>query len=271
MVSVVKFFGYGYEMGGLGNGLFQIATGLSLAKKNQDEFVLSDEPEWIYNNYLNEPIKILNGRKWKYDFTQQGFHYTPIPYQKDMRINGYFQSEKYFKECEKHIKEKLRLKKEHEGMLNEKYKSLAGDSKTCSVHVRRGDYVTMDSHRLLKKEYHIEAIKQIKYANKDTKFLFFSDDIEWCKENFNDDNYIFIDGNDNAHQGQGDDILDIYLMKLCHDNIICNSSFSWWGAWLNDNSRKIVISPQKWFGSGSSSLGGHMNDVIPESWTQLIY
>ena len=86
----------------------------------------------------------------------------------------------------------------------------------------------------------------------------FSDDIPWCKENLIFDNIIFIEGNK--------DYEDLWLMSLCEHNIIANSSFSWWGAWLNENKNKKVVSPLNWFGQQSNT---NQSDIVPESWIKI--
>jgi hypothetical protein len=78
------------------------------------------------------------------------------------------------------------------------------------------------------------------------RFLIFSDDIEWCKKNFNSDDFYFVEGNK--------DIEDLFLMTLCKNHIISNSSFSWWGSWLCENDKKIIIAPNRWFSEESSTI-----------------
>ena len=86
----------------------------------------------------------------------------------------------------------------------------------------------------------------------------FSDDINWCKTNLKFKNMVFVEGND--------DVEDLWLMSLCDHNIIANSSFSWWGAWLNINPNKKVISPKRWFGEQTNLSS---DDIIPVSWTKI--
>ena len=89
-------------------------------------------------------------------------------------------------------------------------------------------------------------------------FLVFSDDIEWCKNNITGDNIVYIDSEI--------DYIDLYLMARCDNNIIANSSFSWWGAWLNKNENKKVVAPTLWFGQ---VVGEDTNDIIPENWIKI--
>lgn len=124
------------------------------------------------------------------------------------------------------------------------------------MHIRRGDYLVSPGHYInLDVEYYKNALK---YIDNPGSILIFSDDISWCKDNFKGDKYIFIENEK--------DYIDIYLMSLCNNNIIANSTFSWWGAWLNTNPNKIVISPNKWFGPAKGKR--HLNDLIPKNWIQ---
>jgi hypothetical protein len=138
--------------------------------------------------------------------------------------------------------------------LTEKYSDILFEN-TCSIHVRRGNYVErQDFHPLQSIDYYKQAISII---GENTLFLIFSDDIEWCESNLDFiKNKIFISGNL--------DYQDLYLMSMCNHNIIANSSFSWWGAWLNNHKDKKIIYPSLWFNNGpdSSEIGG-------ENWIKI--
>ena len=126
------------------------------------------------------------------------------------------------------------------------------DKPITSVHVRRGDYINLSNfHTICDIQYFKTAIDIIG----DSYFVFVSDDMEWVKQTFNDNGYIFPAFND--------ELLDLTLMTLCDNNIISNSSFSWWGAYLNKTDNKRIIAPKKWFGpSGPKDT----QDLIPEGW-----
>ena len=127
---------------------------------------------------------------------------------------------------------------------------------TCSIHVRRGDYLNSPNHHPTQNmNYYMRAIKEMP---KDSVFLIFSDDIKWCKENFPNlpEKFIFVEGNK--------DYEDLHLMTHCKNNIIANSTFSWWGAWLNSNSDKIVVAPKKWFGPALKN--NDTKDLYCEGW-----
>ena len=167
---------------------------------------------------------------------------------------GYFQSEKYFKHNRDKILELFKPQEKINKFLLKKYSNLINNEKHVSVHIRRGDYLKFsDYHTNLNKDYYYKAMN---YFKDEYKFIFFSDDIEWCKETFTNKNNIFIE--------KQDDILDLYLMSKIKNNIIANSSFSWWAAWLNENENKKVIAPSTWFGFKN----GHLDkkDLLPKEW-----
>jgi hypothetical protein len=238
-------------MGGLGNQLFQIATTIGLGLRNNDKFVFD-----ISNHKIGlqgfDAIKYKNNIysklvDYKFDpivtFNEVGHYYSPIPYQHDMKIVGYFQSEKYFSDFRSDIINIFKPTEEIKNYITDKYGWLF-NIKTCSLHVRHGDYMLLPSHHPpLQVKYYLDAIKNF---DNNTKFLIFSDDIEWCKTVFLGDRFIFIE-NEN-------DYIDLYLMSMCNNNITANSSFSWWGSWLNTNPDKIVIAPSKWFGLSNQHL-----------------
>jgi hypothetical protein len=138
------------------------------------------------------------------------------------------------------------IDEETKEMLLQKYGDIL-NLETCSLHVRRGNYVERQQyHPLQTVEYYTKSIETI---GKDKHYLIFSDDIQWCKENLSFiENKTFVEGNK--------DYEDLYLMSFCKDNIIANSSFSWWGAWLNKNNNKRVIYPSVWFGNNGQITDG---------------
>jgi hypothetical protein len=157
-----------------------------------------------------------------------------------MNINGYFQSEKYFKHCEDDIRELFSLDKDKENFLRNRWKDIL-KSGTVSIHVRRGDYLNNQSfHPCSPMKYFEKSLEYISLFNKVDNVLIFSDDISWCKENFIGKIYNFVENQN--------EVEDMFLMSYCDNNIITNSSFSWWGSWLNKDSNKIVCAPHRWFG-----------------------
>jgi hypothetical protein len=123
-------------------------------------------------------------------------------------------------------------------LINKKYPNVNFEN-SCSLHVRRGDYLKYPNiHPTCDVSYYEKSISLVDSEN----ILIFSDDINWCKNNLliKNKNIFFIEGNQ--------DYIDLWLMSLCKNNIMANSTFSWWGAWLNKNKNKLVIGPKKWFG-----------------------
>jgi hypothetical protein len=175
---------------------------------------------------------------------------------KNVKINGYFQSEKYFINYKKEIKDLFKIDDETNFFLLKKYSNIISLD-TCSIHVRRGDYLKFPNiHPTQNIEYYNKAVG---YIGENKHYLIFSDDIEWCKNNLNFiKNKTFIFGNS--------DFQDLYLMSLCKNNIIANSTFSWWGAWLNNYKNKVVVAPELWFGN---EVNYNTYDLIPNNWIKL--
>lgn len=259
--------------GGLGNILFQIAAAKSLSVDNNVEFSVTNLDEQIkllnndnhYNPLLTHAEEyrlilpnILNKKPDKnilmisYPFE---YHNIQLPKQ-DVLIDGFFQSEKYFLHNRKEIIEFLSPPDFIKETIKTKY-SFINDTRTSSIHVRRGDYLRhVEYHPTQTLEYYKKSIEILK--DKTDLFVVFSDDIDWCKESLKLDNIIYIENEK--------DYIELYLMSMCNNNVIANSSFSWWGAWLNQNENKIVISPTKWFGPKITSSS---KDIIPDSWVKI--
>jgi len=233
-------------MGGLGNYMFQIAVGYSKSIELNKEFYIDlnsiNQVHKPIDNYLNNVLRKIKFNSYSecdQIYYEPYFHFSEIPnFSIPTKLYGYFQSEKYFIKHRKNILELFDCPLELKEKLYKKYIDLNNDN-TCSIHVRRGDYTSLQEHHPLQSiEYYEKSISKIGDQN---LYLIFSDDIEWCKKNLKFiKNKIFCEENE--------DYEDLYLMSFCKDNINANSSFSWWGSWLNTNNYKKVIFPQKWFG-----------------------
>jgi hypothetical protein len=224
--------------GGLGNQMFQIAAACSLAWGNNDvaafyfgnKVVKQGNSAYLYrDNILSKVNELPHVWVTGNMFTQDGNGYRTIPYVKDMMLRGYFQSEKYFKENKTEILHLFINQK----LIRELFKRYDFRD-TVSIHVRRGDYLGESDCRALPLGYYERALSIFDAK----KILVFSDDMDWCRENLEDSRMIFITGNP--------DWMDLYLMSLCKDNIIANSSFSWWASYLNLNKKKRIIAPAQW-------------------------
>ena len=218
------------NMGRLGNQLFQIASTIGSAKNNNEDYYF---PEWYYNKFFKN--KIPSAKYFPENiFQEKTFYYSEIKI-KNSDLSGYFQSEKYWENHRDLIIEQFEFIEEL--IDEEKWNKIEKD---CSIHVRRTDYIQkQEYHPLQKIRYYQESIDLMKKENCNN-FLIFSDDINWCKNNFIGEEFIFVEGQT--------EIQDLCLMSRCKNNIIANSSFSWWAAYLNKNKQKIIISPLEWFG-----------------------
>ncbi len=230
----------------IGNTAFQIAAAIGVSRLNGDEIVLVPKT-WEYKKYFKHEFKEYAGEKIQYIHKDPGFHFTQIHYQPDMAIDGYFQSHKYFEHCEQKICEMFEVtdavKDLCRNTINSMNRFRSDGNLIVAIHVRRGDYLRLPKHHpVLTMDYYNTAIDIVKLKTRaPCKFFVFSDDPQWCKDNFVGNDFVIMSGNI--------DIQDLFLMSLCDHFIIANSSFSWWGHWLSKNVDKICIAPKKWFGS----------------------
>lgn len=280
--------------GGLGNQLFQYALGRNLAILTQTELkldtLLLDKPHaWTNRKYGLQEFNIqavkatqleINKMRGKGDFLpprfrsffggkssnyfkEPHFHfYQPVlSLQNGVYLEGYWQSEKYFADITDLIREDLTPV----FSFSNRFTTLKSSIKQCvsvSVHIRRGDYTTTSkANRYLKTcevYYYQKAVEYLTKRISNPIFFVFSDDIEWTKAHihFNFPTQ-YVEGN-SAQE-------DLLLMAHCQHHIIANSTFSWWGAWLNPLHDKIVIAPKRWF----STERFDTKDLLPQSWIQL--
>lgn len=175
---------------------------------------------------------------------------------------GYWQSEKYFS----YIKEDIR----HAFVFSVIDKSLYQYAKeirtmnAVSIHIRRGDYLIGNNQEIFGDictiEYYKAAVSYMEEIVHEPKFYIFSNDMHWVRENIHVPNAKYVE---ESLFDRYEDWYDMYLMSVCKHNIIANSSFSWWGAWLNVNMKKIVIAPRRWFN------GCEAPDICPSEWVRL--
>lgn len=277
MINIIKF------EGGLGNQLFQYAFYLAVKKRYRNDLFLFDIRESVHchNGFELFDIFNLHGRykyrvynilkyrlKFKFSFFHNICEDVPRTYDSKLLVShgkynifsGYWQCERWFAGLEKEVRESFQFR---ETLLSDKTFALArkiknGQSPFCSVHIRRGDYLKIERFGVLSVDYYNNAINIIKTkCGSDVVFCVFSDDLCWCKEHLKID-AIFVDWNTGADSWQ-----DMYLMSLCHHNIIANSTFSWWGAWLNKNRDKLVIAPKQWF------VYSPNYDIFPSGWLNV--
>jgi len=179
-------------------------------------------------------------------------------------LEGYWQSEKYFKHIESIIRNDFTYINETDSD-NLKILNRIKGSESIAIHFRRGDYInnrkTNEVHGICSMEYYNSAVDYIAQKVSSPYFFIYSDDIEWVKRNLSIKyNKMFVDINTPEKASN-----DLRLISNCKHQIIANSSFSWWGAWLNQNPEKIVIAPKKWFMDEKRNT----SDLIPEKWIRL--
>jgi hypothetical protein len=179
-------------------------------------------------------------------------------------LAGYWQSEKYFADVAELIRQEFTLKSEPD-KLNQQVLDEIEVTNSVSLHIRRGDYVSdpviNQVHGVLGLDYYSRAVNFVAGRTTQPHFFVFSDDIAWAKENLRLSFPLsFVE-----HNVEDREYEDLRLMCHCKHHIIANSSFSWWGAWLNASPDKIVVSPEKWF----SDLSLDTKDLIPEHWVKI--
>lgn len=236
--------------GGLGNMLFQIAATMEFSRKLG---VDCSFPNIKTHKRLFDNKKVIHNYKMIFQSLKDTqpkigtkkisfpFHYVDWNVPDEHIIEGFFQSEKYFKQSREQILSLFTKK----AKINK-----------VAVHIRRGDYLKKQAHHnVLSIEYYLEAFKLFPNNN----FLMFSDDVEWCKSTFTGIEFEFYEGEN--------DLEEMLTMSCCEHNIIANSSFSWWGAWLNTNEHKKVVCPSQWVGPALSYL--NTSDIYCDDWIKI--
>lgn len=265
--------------GGLGNQLFGYAFYLFLKKQNKFSYVKFDIWEsLIVNKFILSKVfpKIQIKRSNYYHNINRFYKYRLLtsfffvvneqnfPGKKNKLLtlyDGFWQSNTYFEVVSTLVKDKFTF---NEKNLNNRSLNLAEEIKhvnSVSIHVRRGDYLDHEETygNICNINYYKRAISYVSQIYPDVVFYIFSDDPAWVRQNFNLlENPIIVDFNTGENSWQ-----DMFLMSKCKHNIIANSTFSWWGAWLNNNPYKIVISPSRWM-----NINKNIN-IIPSDWIKI--
>ena len=221
---------------------------------------------------LSKATKLVKDRTLKPFFhliSEQGNAWIPEVQKANslfIYLKGYWQSEKYFSASEAIIRKELSFSFLHHATTHHYRKLISEATNPVSLHIRRGDYVNNsgfnNQYGFIGLKYYQDAVRTLEQKTGPCQFFVFSDDPQWVAQNLNiGKEYTFVSN----EMGDGD-MADIHLMSLCRHNIIANSSFSWWGAWLNNNSEKIVTSPAVWY---KNKPGFVMDDLLPESWIRL--
>jgi hypothetical protein len=285
--------------GGLGNQMFQYACGRAFALGHRQKLLIDDSffkenqvttdeftPRHYELDIFNLAVQIADRRLLK-SFGANSVYkkgltlfgrpykktYTEIPGQganqlekvkPPVLLKGYWQSEQYFAGYENEIRKAFCF--EVPATLNNRISQIS-NTNSVSVHYRRGDYLTNPVAQkvlgVLHNDYYAAAIKTIRQRVKNPFFYIFSDDREWVKNNLPvTESYQVIEDVPNYNHGY-----DMLLMSKCKHHIIANSSFSWWGAWLNPDPQKIVIAPKRWF--ADERMNAYTTNLIPATWDRL--
>ncbi len=276
--------------GGLGNQMFQYAFLLMLEKKNPDYKIKAEVSYYLKKNFstieLEEVLGIELTKQTLFEavkygdflnkvclilFSKQFFQrrrnrilerdYKKTKMKNHSLLTGYWQSEDFFKEYADIVRQKMTLPIPQDERSKEYLKEI-DQTFSVSVHVRRGDYLSGNNPayfvNLSETQYYKNAIDYIRDNYKNCKFFIFSDDIDWCKNEFTGEDFFFVDGN-----SKQDAWKDIYLMSRCKSNIVANSSFSWWGAYLGQ--KDVVLAPSY---LGKDFEKAHPN-YYPQNWIRI--
>lgn len=261
------------RMGRLANQMFQYASLKGIAKNVGTDICIPNHTQSVddgignklrtelFDSFdLNVNVGLLNNghaptvQERYFHFDEELFKMCPD----HVSLQGYFQTEKYFKHIESEIRDDFTFKDE---ILKPCKEMISSVENPIALHVRRTDYImNSDNHYNLPIEYYESALK---YFDNTRNVIIFSDDPKWCKTQklFDDDRFMVSENTDNR--------VDLCLMSLCNDFIIANSTYSWWGAWLSSNKNKKVIAPFQWFGKTGYTKDHNTKDLIPDEWTRI--
>lgn len=279
---------------GLGNQMFQYAYARALKEKGRDVRIDLDKAyDDVFRKYRNSasrensvqnfrlslfPLNMKRYRKynyinrdtwvreaiywlqanslWKYKFYEErepGYSESMEEIEGNYYIKGWFQSEEYFKSIRPILLKEFVPRKKLR--IPDKLRAALNDSESVSLHVRRGDYVRLNL--ALDIGYYVKAMEHMEQIYENPIFVVFSDDLEWVKKNLPIKGRFILANEDKNLK----DYEELFLMSRCRSNIISNSTFSWWGAWLNQNRNKVVIAPKKWYKA--------QRNIVPKEWTVL--
>jgi len=284
---------YFHVTGGLGNQMFIYAVARSIALKNNTDFSLDISTFETYKrpfllnkfnileNYadidkVNKFIKLSEKKSFlgllekikpfsmksiweEKDYYKYKSAVMDVPQSRDVMLKGFWQNEKYFINIRDVLLKEFTLKDGFE-IKNQNLINNINNTNSVSLHIRRTDSLIKTYFGVMPINFYEEAINVIADKHDNLNLFVFSDDIKWCKENIKF-NYptTFVSDNEGL-----EDYQELVAMSQCRHNIIANSTFSWWSAWLNSNPNKIVIAPKIWFADGRSNRG-----LIPDTWLEI--
>ena len=273
-------------MGGLGNQMFQYAMAKNYSLLHGiplriDTSYLEKRDRgtgFVYRDYELDLLSVDDPRWQSSDncttIREPHFHYSNQPYQRAEQIltanpgenimfEGYWQTPKYFNKTVNLINDLFSHSdkvQDKSGIFEEIVNSIT-TTESVAIHVRRTDFLNTNFHGVVGIDYIEHAVETIKKQVKSPAFFIFSDDLDWCKSNIKIKNSVFVEIMFAGARAQ----YYIQLMQLCKHQIICNSTYSWWAAWLNNNPEKNIIAPKRWFVDTKINT----NDLIPSTWSRI--
>lgn len=268
--------------GFLGNTLFQIAAAMGYGSEHNLNVLIP--PDWKYRDIYSVPEQYfthydaINSNNPVGTYIEQGFHYNKIPENNNIitNLSGYFQSYKYFSDIQHDIISYFKPKLQYRQNVDKIFDKFSDNNKNIvvSIHYRIGDYLKFPNHHpVLSPNYYINAIKYIKnlLSNQNIKILWFSDSMSMTKNLINTtDLRNLVDSRVSYHFIEGNkDYEDMYLQSLCPVNIIGNSTYSYWSAYLNTNQGKIVLAPAKNKHFGTALQHYNMDDYYPLYYKEI--
>lgn len=286
-------------IGGLGNQMFQYATGRALADRlgvplrldvsgfehyglrryELDRFAIRAEPASVDDlesfGVVARPPTLLSRVRdrlgWRHAAStilrEHSFAYDPRieTVQADTYLDGYWQSERYFASIAGALREDFRLLAGPDDANAAMAAAIDAAPGAVSLHVRRGDYVsnpqTAGYHGVCSLDYYRAAVAHVVERVPDAHFFVFSDDPDWVAVHLDVGRPLTLVRINDGTRG----MFDLTLMRRCRHHVVANSSFSWWGAWLNPVADKIVVAPRRWFAGAQHDT----RDLVPESWVKL--
>jgi hypothetical protein len=228
----------------------------------EDRLVLTDKPQFQAAAKAWRAAKRI---RVALETVAQRYHFQPdlgVAGARTVYLVGYWQAWRITQAIAPELRDHLRFRQPAEGRNREVLETIRGTQTPVSLHIRRGDYtLAAEGSIALSLDYYRKAIEKVRVRYPDAKFFVFSDDIAWSREHLPADlPAVFVDHNDDMTSHE-----DLRLMSACSHHIIANSSFSWWGAWLNPAPTKMVIAPKHWLLTPES----YFPDLLPPDWTVL--
>ncbi|GAB3886482.1 alpha-1,2-fucosyltransferase [Spirosoma agri] len=282
---------------GLGNQLFQYAAARHLALRNKTAVYVdlsyynytyqTDTPRAFKLGHFAVPFRVLQDSPYEYVskatkllpnrslppvflfLKEKHFHFDERVVQARARfvtLDGFWQSEEYFRESAATIRQELSLATTPSSEFASYEQLIKATSVPVSVHIRRGDYVNhpefSQTFGFVGLAYYEQALERIREQVSEPRFFIFSDDQDWVRENLKlPADAVFV-----KNTGPNSDVADLVLMSRCRHHVIANSSFSWWGAWLNPNADKTVITPKNWY---KKQPTWNTKDLLPATWLSI--